>query len=332
MPGRIICFGELLLRLTAPRSERLLQSPHLDVFYGGAEANLAVSLARFGHDAKMISAVPNNPLGNAILSALKAQGVDVSCVQTGDGRMGTYYFENGAVTRPSRIVYDRAASTFALSGPDAFDWPTLTKDADWLHLSGITPAVGPGPAYAALAAIAAAREAGTKVSFDGNYREALWKSWGGNGPVILKQILAGSDIAFINERDISLLLGRSIKNRTEAIALAFEYFPNLQTIATTLREQDSVTDQKLTGEIFTRTAHHVSKTHNMPQVTDRIGGGDAFAAGVLHGLIENMPLASLIEFATAASALKHSILGDWNLTTVAEVNDAMTNSRLDVRR
>lgn len=332
MPGRIICFGELLLRFTAPGTERLLQSPHFNVFYGGAEANLAVSLARFGHSANMVSAVPDNPFGHAILAALKAQGVDVSGVQTGEGRMGTYYLETGAVTRPSRIVYDRAASTFAQSKPDAFDWDTLTKNADWLHVSGITPAVGPGPAYAALDAIAAARKAGTKVSFDGNYREALWKSWGSDGPIILKQILAGSDIAFINERDISLLLGQAIGDRTEAVKLAFEYFPILQTIAATVREQDSVTDQKLTGEIYTRDTHHVSKTHNMPQVIDRIGGGDAFAAGVLHGLIEGMPLSSVVEFATAASAIKHSILGDWNLTSAAEVEDAMTDNGLDVRR
>lgn len=332
MPGRIICFGELLLRFTAPGTERLMQSPHFNVFHGGAEANVAVSLARFAHDAQMVSAVPDNPLGTSILSALKAQGVGVDNVQIGEGRMGTYYLETGAVTRPSRIVYDRAASTFSQIEPASLDWKSLLAGATWLHISGITPAVGPAPAQAALHAIEAACATGTKVSFDGNYREALWKSWGGDGPVILKKILAQSDIAFINERDISLLLGQAIANRKEAIELAFEYFPTLQIIAATVREQDSVTDQKLTGEIFTREEYFVSKTHAMPQVIDRIGGGDAFAAGVLHGLIEGMPLSSVIEFATAASVIKHSIIGDWNLTNLAEIEEAMTNTGLDVRR
>lgn len=332
MAGRIVCFGELLLRFTSPGHERLMQSPKFNVHFGGAEANVAVSLARFVHDASMVSAVPDNPFGHSILSALKAQGVDTSNVVTSEGRMGLYFLETGAVLRPSRIVYDRANSVFAGIVSDQFDWTAILSGCDWLHISGITPAVGEGPAKAALAAINAAKAAGANVSFDGNYREALWKSWGGDGPAILKQILSQTDLAFINERDIGLILGTPFSDRAEAIETAFETFPALERIAATVRDQDSVSDQSLTGEFYTRSGIVRSRTHKLTQVIDRIGGGDAFAAGVLHGLIEDLPPQDLIEFATAASVIKHSIPGDWNLTNLAEVEDAMNEMGLDVKR
>lgn len=332
MTGRIICFGELLLRFTAPGNERLMQSPKFDVHFGGAEANVGVSLARFGHNVSMVSALPDNPFGEAMRQALKAQDVGTDTVLGGEGRMGTYFLETGAVRRPSRIVYDRANSVFALMDADQYDWAALLKGADWLHLSGITPAVGPEPAKAALQAVKQAKAMGVKVAFDGNYREALWKVWGGNGPAVLKDILAHADTAFINERDIALLLGTAPEDRADAIARAFDTFPGLTTIAATRREQESVADQTLTGELYTRDGVSTSRPHEMTNVIDRIGGGDAFAAGVLYGLIEGFEAQHTIEFATAASAIKHSIPGDWNLTNLAEVEEAMNENGLDVRR
>ena len=332
MAGRIVSFGELLLRFTAPAHERLMQTARFDVHHGGAEANVAVSLSRFEHSAAMVSALPDNPFGQSHIEALQAQGVDTGAIRTAEGRIGTYFLETGAVRRPSRIVYDRAGSVFALTEASSYDWPQLIEGADWLHLSGITPAVGPEPAKAALAAVEAAKAAGVKVSFDGNYREALWKAWGGDGPAILRQLLGLTDLAFINERDVALLLGTPPESREAALSRAFERFDGLGTIACTRREQDSVSDQTLTGEIYTRDGHWVSRPHALVGVVDRIGGGDAFAAGVLHGLTDGRDAQWTVEFATAASAIKHSIPGDWNLTSLAEVEEAMSETGLDVRR
>lgn len=332
MAGRIVCFGELLLRFTAPGHERLMQTARFDVHHGGAEANVAVSLARFGHSTVVVSALPENPFGYSHREALRMQGVDINAIQMTEGRIGTYFLETGAVRRPSRIIYDRAGSVFALTNAGTYDWPQLLEHADWLHLSGITPAVGPEPAKAALVSVEAAKAAGVKVSFDGNYREALWKAWGGDGPAILRQLLSLTDLAFINERDVALLLDTLPESRGDALARAFERFEGLGTIACTRREQASVSDQTLTGEIYTREKKWVSRAHSLVGVVDRIGGGDAFAAGILHGLIDGRDPQWTVDFATAASAIKHSIPGDWNLTNLAEVEEAMSEAGLDVRR
>lgn len=333
MAARITCFGELLLRFTSPGNERLMQSPRFDVHFGGAEANVGVSLARFGHDVQMVSALPDNPFGQSMRQALGAQGVGTDSVLSGDGRMGIYFLETGAVLRPSRIVYDRAGSVFAKTPASAYGWDKLLTGSDWLHLSGITPAVGPGPAEAAEAAVRTAAATGTKVSFDGNYREALWKAWGGDGPRILRGILAQTHTAFINERDIALLLGTSVEARADAVARAFETFPGLEVIANTRREQDSIDNQILTGELYMRGGGHwTSPAHSLVNVIDRIGGGDAYAAGLLHAFAEGFEPQAAVDFAAAASAIKHSIPGDWNLTSVAEVEEAMSESGLDVRR
>lgn len=332
MARGVVCFGELLLRFTAPGSERLMQSPVFDVHHGGAEANVAVSLARLGHPARMVSALPDNAFGASMLTALKGQGVDVSSVLSAPGRMGLYFLETGAVRRPSRIVYDRAGSVFAETLASRYDWPALLDGAEWLHLSGITPAVGPEPAKAALTAVSAARKAGVRVSFDGNYRQALWEVWGGDGPALICEILESVDTAFINERDIALLLGTAQEPRAQAVARAFDAFPNLQRIAATRREQFSVADQVLNGDLFTREGHWASRPHTLTSVIDRVGGGDAFAAGLLHGVIAGYSPQHTVEFAMAASAIKHSIPGDWNLTNLAEVEDAVCETGLDIRR
>ncbi|MEM7674364.1 MAG: sugar kinase [Myxococcota bacterium] len=330
---RFVCFGELLLRLTSPGNERLLQSMRLDVHVGGAEANVAVSLATFGHHASVVSAVPDNRLGQACLMALRSHQVDTSMVRTRPGRMGLYFLEEGAVTRPSRVVYDRARSSFAESGADDFDWSSLLQGVGHLHMSGITPAVGPGPAAAALRAVAAAGELGVKISFDGNYREGLWRAWRGDGPGILRQILAGAHVAFINERDTELLLGVAEASRERAMERAFEAFPSLEMVATTRSVQRSVSALTFSGELYLRNGQHQSsRTYELEQVVDRIGRGDAFAAGVLHGIAEGYEPARIIEFAAAASAIKHSIPGDWNLTSIDEVEMIASGKDFDVRR
>jgi 2-dehydro-3-deoxygluconokinase len=246
--------------------------------------------------------------------------------------MGLYFLETGAVRRPSRIVYDRAGSVFVETAASQYDWPALLDGSEWLHLSGITPAVGPEPARAALLAVKAAKAVDVRVSFDGNYRQALWEAWGGDGPATICEILESVDTAFINERDIALLLGSAPEPRAVAVERAFAAFTNLQRIAATRREQSSVADQVLSGDLFTREGHWASRRHTLTSVVDRVGGGDAFAAGLLHGLIAGYSPQHTVEFAMAASAIKHSIPGDWNLTNLAEVEDTVSETGLDIRR
>lgn len=332
MGARIVCFGELLLRLTAPGSERLLQSASLDVCVGGAEANVAVSLAHFGHQVEFASVVAANPLGSSALGELRRHGVGTAAVKRAPQRMGLYFLEPGAVRRPSAITYDRAGSAFAEAAPDAIDLQGVLPSANLLHISGVTPAIGAKAAEAAQRAVKAAAAAGVPVSFDGNYRALLWEAWDGDGPAILKAILSEASWAFINERDIALILKSKFDNRASAFEAAFEAFPKLQAIAATTRQQASVDDQAIAGEIVTRAGRWVSPVHELPGVIDRIGGGDAFAAGALHGLLTGREPQYTIDFAVAAGALKHSIPGDFNLVSVAEVEAAMAGGSLDVKR
>ncbi len=333
----VVCFGELLLRLNAPGRERLLQSGKFDVHVGGAEANVAVSLAQFGCDARMATIVAENALGQAALGELRRYGVDISACMRRKGRMGLYFMSSGAVRRPSEILYDRAASAFAEAAPDALDWPAVLNGAGWLHLSGITPAVSPNAAEAALRAVKTARDCGVKVSFDGNYRAQLWAEWGGDGPDILRRILASADLAFINERDVGLILGREYREgcasaRKEAYTDAFAAFPGLGMIAATTRRQGSVDDHSLSAMIATRNGEWTSRDCDLPGVIDRIGAGDAFAAGVLYALIEKRDVQHAVDFGAAAAAMKHSVPGDFNIAAVAEVDQAMVDDGLDVRR
>ncbi len=213
MTQRIIFFGELLIRLTAPGRELLMQSPSFDVQVGGAEANVAVGLAHLGHDTAVVSAVPDNALGRGAVSAIRSHGVDCKNVQVRDGRMGLYFLALGAGLRASEIVYDRAGSSFAQTTAADFDWDALLADAQMLHLSGITPALGPKSAEACLAVARAALRLGVPISFDGNYRAMLWESWDSNPRAILGELIGLADILFGNHRDISLVLGQGFFRR-----------------------------------------------------------------------------------------------------------------------
>lgn len=331
MPATIACLGELLVRLAAPGRERLLQSRSLDVVFGGAEANVAVMLARLGHHSRMGSVVPSNALGAAVVAELRGQGVDVSTISTREGRMGLYFLSHGAVNRPSQVLYDRAGSAFA-GQPDAVDMPALLAGATWLHLSGITPAVSAGASALAQQAVEAAQAQGVRVSFDGNYRAQLWQGWHGDGPGVLATLLRTAEVAFINELDIALILGTGPLSRPEAMKLAFETFPRLQLIATTERSLANPAVQTLQGALFRRDSQHVSPVHSLAGVVDRIGSGDAFAAGVLHALVTGRDDQEAVDFATAAAVLKHSIPGDFNLVDEAEIREAMQGGQRDVRR
>lgn len=340
--GRIVCFGELLLRLAAPGRERLLQTPRFEVQIGGAEANVAVSLARLGHVTAMAGAVADNPLGDAALGELRRHGVDVEGVLRREGRMGLYFLATGAGLRPSEVLYDRAGSTFALTGTSEYDWPRLLAGAALLHVSGVTPALGQATADAALAAARAARAAGALVSFDGNYRPKLWAAWDGDPRTILRELIAEADLAFADHRDIAVVLGKedgSVDHSepgarfAAAAARAFAAFPRLRRIATTVRHQHNVDDHSMSALMATRDgALHFTPTHALHGIVDRIGAGDAFAAGVLHGILSGMADADSLHFGLAAACLKHSIPGDFNLADRDDVLALMRNERLDVKR
>jgi 2-dehydro-3-deoxygluconokinase len=334
---RIVCFGELLIRLSSRDGEQLFQSPSLDVHFGGAEANVAVSLARFGHDAAMVSVVPPNALGAAAVAELRRHGVGTNGILTAQGRMGLYFLAPGAVSRPSAVLYDRAGSAFALTAPTAIDWPTALHGARWLHLSGIASALGERAAAANQRAADAALELGVAMSFDGNYREQLWAASGGDAPRLLRGMLAAAQLAFVDDRDVALTLGvelagQALERRRNAAMAAFAAFPRLETICSTIREVDSASRQRLGGIMFTRKRELVSRTYSLDGIVDRVGAGDAFAAGILHGRVTGLADQDTLELAAAAAALKHSIRGDFNLVDLGDVEQLIVAKGLDIRR
>lgn len=340
--GRFLCFGELLLRLSPANGELLLQSPVISVRPGGAEANVAVSLARLGAPASLATLLPDNVLGRAARDEVRRHGVDVSPVKFGPGRMGLYFMTPGAVRRPSDVVYDRRGSVFAESVDAAFDWDSLLAGARCLHVSGVTPATGPAGSAAAVAICEAAVRLGVEVSYDGNFRGKLWAEWSGEPRETLRAMMATASIAFADDRDFALVLGRSFPGETSAerrraaARAAFEAFPRLNRIACTQRTQDSVADQALSGVMFVRDGSGVIEISadaiHMAGVVDRVGGGDAFAAGLLFGLWKGWTDAEALDFALHASVLKHSVPGDFSLFSEAEVRAGMDSPGLDIRR
>lgn len=332
----ILCFGELLLRLTAPGRELLLQSGRFDVNVGGAEANVAVGLANLGHATACVSAVPDNPLGRGAVAAIRAQGVDCSRVVTRDGRMGLYFLSVGAGLRASDIVYDRAGSSFATAPASTWDWDRLLEGCTRLHLSGITPALGAESADAAIAAAEAARAKGLTISFDGNYRARLWEAWDSDPRGVLTRLVAQADLLFGNHRDVSLLLGEQFSGdgehrRREAAEAAFAAFPNLRHIASTARHVDDADHHRLSARIDTPTGSVQTEEVAISGIVDRIGGGDAFASGVLHALMSGQGEEVAARWGLAVAALKHSLPGDFSLFHQSDI-DAFLAGGLDVRR
>ncbi|KRA84728.1 2-keto-3-deoxygluconate kinase [Altererythrobacter sp. Root672] len=334
MPGSIACFGELLVRLTAPGRELLLQSARLDAHVGGAEANVAVGLAQLGHGTRMLSAVPDNALGRAAIGELRRQGVDTSGVTFGPGRMGLYFLAAGAGVRASQIVYDREGSSFALLSD--FDWDSALAGVELLHVSGITPALGPVSAFLARSAVKAAEERGIGVSFDGNYRAQLWERWDGDPKSLLHPLVASAEILFGNHRDISLLLGRSFsgdgeERRREAADAAFEAFPKLKYIASTARRVTSADENHIAARIDSREGSAQTEEVTVSGIVDRIGAGDAFATGILHGLRLGKDLQVTASYGLALACLKHSLPGDASLFRQDDI-DAFLAGNFDVRR
>lgn len=332
----IAFFGEILVRLSTPDRQLLRQAQSLDVNVGGAEANVAIGLACLGHGTRMISRIPGNALGDLALSSLRGAGVDCSGVATGAGRMGLYFLTPGAGLRASEIVYDRAESSFALAGAEDFDWDALLSGVDRLHLSGITPALGPRSAEAALAAARASSERGIALSFDGNYRAQLWESWDSDPRGVLTELVGMADVLFGNHRDLSLLLGRAFSGdgadrRREAAEAGFAAFPKLQLIASTARHVENADFHRISARVDMRDGAAQTEEASVAGIVDRIGAGDAFAAGVLHGMLSGQDIDGMAQGGLALTCLKHSLPGDASLFGQRDI-DAFLSGGLDVRR
>jgi 2-dehydro-3-deoxygluconokinase len=299
---------------------------------------VAICVARLGGEAAMASVLPDNALGRAARDELRRHGVDIARLAFMPGRMGLYFLTPGAVTRPAEIVYDRAGSAFALAAPSTIDWPAALKGAGWLHVSGINPAVSESAGKAALAAMQAATAVGVSISYDGNYRSSLWKARGETGADILKQMLAHASLAFIDERDIALVLGTSFEGdpetrRASAIAAAFAAFPKLQRIAHTARDARGVDDHALGAALHVRGQKTLSlPAVALPGIVDRIGGGDAFAGGLLYALTQGMADADALAFALHSAAWKHGQVGDASHASAADIRGLMSASGFDVKR
>jgi 2-dehydro-3-deoxygluconokinase len=334
----VLCFGEMLLRLSSPPGQMLFQSPGLQTAWGGAEVNVAVSLARLGQPAAMATVLPDNAIGAAARDALRSHGVDTTRVRFAPGRMGVYFLMPGAGLRSSEVIYDRAHSAFADADLAALDWKSLLQGVSWLHVSGVTAALGPNGAAGALAAMRAAADAGVPASFDGNFRAKLWEAWGGDAPAILRELFSHAELVFADERDMAMILGEPfdakdlVQRRRDAARAAFSAFPRLNRIASTLRESASADHHDLGAMMVTRDGSEViSPLRRLAGVIDRVGAGDAFAAGLLSQLLKDRDDAVALEFALTAACLKHYVLGDFNLSSSEGVEHALTDA-FDIRR
>ena len=312
----VICFGEMLLRLSPPGCERLLQSPVFTARFGGSEANVAVSLARFGVRSRYVTRVPANAIGDAAVRALRAEGVETDSIVRGGSRMGIYFVEVGAGQRPSTVTYDRVPSAFSTLSPSDVDWARLVNGASWLHVTGISPALGAGPAECVLEGMTAARQAGLTVSFDLNYRATLWPP--DAAAPVLQRLARAADVLLASEDHLEPLLAIT-PGGDAGRRMAEAYGARL--VAITSRENHSANENTVGAVLWDHRSGrlHESSRHHV-QVVDRIGAGDAFAAGLIYGLTSGREPAGALRFAVAAGALKHTIPGDLNLLGVAEVD------------
>lgn len=322
-------FGEIMLRLKSPGYECLFQSPSLEATFGGGEANVSVSLANFGLDAGFVTVLPDNVIGDACIRELRGFSVDVSKMKRSAGRMGIYFLEAGANQRPSKVVYDRAGSAIALAKKGDIDWDQALEGAKWFHITGITPAISESAKELSLESVKKAKEKGITVSCDLNYRKNLWK-YGKKASEVMPELMRFVDIAIANEEDFQKALGIQADVDVESGSLdhakyekltnaVLEQYPDLKMTAVTLRESTSADINGWAACINDRKQFYVSRRYEIRDIIDRVGGGDSFAAGLIYGLNTYDDNREALEFAVAASCLKHSIPGDFNRVNVEDI-------------
>ena len=331
--GKVVTFGEIMLRLKSPGLERFFQSPSLEATFGGGEANVAVSLANYGMEAGYVTVLPDNDISKACLRELRGFGVDVSNVVYGDGRVGIYYLESGANQRPSKVIYDRAYSSIALAKPGDVDFAKAFSGATWFHITGITPAISESAAELSLEAVKTAKKMGLTVSCDLNFRKNLWK-YGKEAKEVMCELTKYVDVIIANEEDCQKSVGIENNQKVESGELdtkkyeelakaVLDNYPDAKKIAITLRESKSASHNNWSACIYNRKEFYVSKKYEIKNIVDRVGGGDSFAGGLIYGLNNYDTDAQALEFAVAASCLKHSISGDFNRVSLSEVKSLM---------
>lgn len=333
MTERVVTFGEIMLRLKSPGYERLFQSPTLEATFGGGEANVAVSLANYGMDASFVTVLPTGQIGDACIAELKRFGVDTGSIVQTSGRIGIYFLEAGANQRASVVVYDRAGSALANAKPGDINWDTAFKGASWFHITGITPAISANAALLSLEAVKAARDKGITVSCDFNYRGKLWK-YGKTAPEVMGELVKYVDVGIANEEDCQKSLGVTVDVDVESgeldiikyealTARMMDVFPNLRVMSITLRESKGANHNGWSACLRDAEGFYLSRKYDITNIVDRVGGGDSFAGGLIYGLMNYESKLDALNYAVAASCLKHSISGDFNRVSVGEVTKLM---------
>jgi 2-dehydro-3-deoxygluconokinase len=325
----VAAFGEIMLRLSPPERERFFQSPRFQTYFGGGEANVVASLAQLGHAARFITVLPSNEIASAAVRALRMLGVDTGFIVRKEGRLGIYFVETGANQKATQVIYDREHSSIAAAGPGDIDWAIALAGMDWFHIAGITPALSRSAADLSLEAVRAAKAAGLTVSVDLNFRAKLW-NYGVAAPEVMGEIFRYADVGIANEEEFQKSLGIEVDlpgpsgridpGVVEALTdKVMSRYPNLAKVAVTLRENTSADRNGWSAVLRTRTGFFAGPRYEITDIVDRIGGGDAFVAGLIHGFDAFPTDAEALAFALAASCLKHSIPGDINLVSEREV-------------
>ena len=327
--GKIVTLGEMMIRLMPPGNLRIEQAGSFDAYYGGDESIVAVSLARWGLESRYVTKLPSNVLGDTALSMLRGQNVDTSCIARGGERLGLNFYESGASMRPSKVVYDRSHSAISEAGPEDFDFDRIFEDADWFHVSGITPALSDKTAALTQQAMQAARRKGVTVSVDLNYRRKLWSPE--KARAVMTGLMQYVDVLIGNEEDAAIALGfepegtdvykgeLNIEGYKSVFAQLTRAF-GFRYVASTLRESFSASDNGWSALVYDGKEFYRSKRYDI-HLVDRGGGGASFAAGLIYGLSTGKSLQETAEFAVAASALKQTIVGDFNLSTLEDVEN-----------
>ena len=330
---RFATFGEVMLRLKSYGNERMFQRPLLEATFGGGEANVAVSLANFGQDVAFITALPDNMIADECIKDLRKFGVDTSRIIRRPGRMGIYFLESGANQLPSKVLYDRENSAIANLQSGELDWNRALDGVDWFHITGITPAISENAMRQSIESVKTAKQKGITVSCDLNYRKNLWK-YGKAAAEVMREIVKYTDIAIANEEDVQKSLGISAEVDVEKGRLdsskykelgdrVLAEYPNVKMIAITLRESESADMNRWSACINDREHFYVSRKYSINDIVDRVGGGDSFSAGLMYGIANMNTADEALEFAVAASCLKHSIPGDYNRVSVSDVEKLM---------
>lgn len=325
--SKIVTLGEIMLRLSPEGNRRFVQVDSFDVIWGGGEANVAVSCANYGHNAYFVSKLPKHEIGQAAVNALRRYGVNTDFIARGGDRVGIYYCETGASMRPSKVIYDRTHSAIAEAKPEDFDFDAIMEGADWFHWSGITPAISDAAAELTRLACEAAKRHGVTVSVDLNFRKKLWTTE--KAQQVMRPLMKYVDVCIGNEEDAELCLGFKPDADVEAGETSAEGYRGIframaeefgfKYVVSTLRESFSATHNGWKAMIYNGTDFYESRRYDINPIVDRVGGGDSFSGGLIHGLLTMSTQGEALEFAVAASALKHTVPGDFNLVSIAEV-------------